>query len=72
MNKKSIIVCSVEVMVGSIIKPTYSKVPTETKVYHCEVEDIQPSKSGTDSILRVKLLDGGYRSLLVSQITELA
>jgi len=69
---KSVKVCSVEVMVGSIIRPTYSKTPAETKEYHCEVEDIQPSKSGTDSILRVKLLEGGYRSLLVSQIKSLA
>ncbi len=69
---QSVKVCSVEVMVGSIIRPTYSKAVGELKSYgDCQVEAIQPSKLGSDFVLRVKLLDGGYRSFFASQIKSL-
>jgi|SanBayMetagenome_1026888.scaffolds.fasta_scaffold302258_1 hypothetical protein len=70
--KKSVMVCSVEVMVGSIIRPTYSKAVGELKTYgDCQVEAIQLGQMGSDFVLRVKLLEGGYRSFFASQIKSL-
>lgn len=63
-------VCSVDVLVGSLIRATYNK-GGEVKGYSARVEAIEPSKSGVDQILRIALLEGGYRSLLVSQIETL-
>lgn len=68
---QSLLVAGVEITIGSTIRPTYEKVPGETKTYNAIVEELKPSKTGLDTIILIKLIEGGYRSLLASKVEKI-